>query len=138
MALPPRSPRRTLRPHPDLTQIKRQARELLRAFVAGEPGAVAEVNAHYRGARAGSLALHEAQLALARSYGFASWPRLKAYVDGVTVGRLCAAVRAGDLGAVRSMLALRPELATLDSGENDEHQALHHAVLTRQPEASGC
>jgi hypothetical protein len=28
--------------------------------------------------------LHDAQLVLARSYGFESWPKLKAAVDGVT------------------------------------------------------
>ena len=36
------------REHPDLDQLKRQAKELLAAFLAGEPDAVAEVQAHYR------------------------------------------------------------------------------------------
>ena len=48
--------------------------------------------------------------------------------------RLADAVRAGDLEAVRSMVALRPELVNLDLAEDDEHQALHRAVLQRQPE----
>ena len=30
-------PTRTLRPHPDLDQLKRQAKELLDAFRAGDP-----------------------------------------------------------------------------------------------------
>ena len=57
-----------------------------------------------------------------------------AYVDGVTVGRLVDAIRAGDLKTVRSMIRLRPELVHLDVAEHDEHRALHHAVLQRQPE----
>lgn len=92
------------------------------------------MNSRYQGARLETFALHDAQLVLARSYGFASWPRLKAYVDGVTVRRLADAVRLGDLEAVRSMVAVRPELVNLDIAEDDEHQALHHAVLARQPE----
>ena len=40
------------------------------------------------------FALHDAQLVLARAYGFGSWPKLEAYVDGVTVQRLADAVTA--------------------------------------------
>lgn len=59
-----------MREHPDLDQLKRQAKELLKAFTTGLPDAVAEVNAHYRGADAATFALHHAQLVLARAYGF--------------------------------------------------------------------
>jgi ankyrin repeat protein len=128
-----RPPARTLARHPDLAQLKRQAKELLTAFEAGHPEAIAEIARHYRGATAETFALHHAQLVLARSYGFDSWPKLKAYVDGVTVGRLIDAVRAGDVDTVRAMLSLRPELAHMDASENDEHRALHHAVLQRRP-----
>ena len=133
MPLANRPPTRALARHPDLSQLKRQAKELLTAFEAGEPEAVAEATRHYRGAKAGMFALHHAQLVLARSYGFDSWPKLKAYVDGITVGRLIDAVRAGDIDTVRPMLSVRPELAHMDASENDEHRALHHAVLQRQP-----
>lgn len=125
---------RTLPAQPDLHQLKRQAKELLKAFAAGDAAAVAEVNAHYQGALAESFALHDAQLVLARSYGFPSWPKMKAYVDGITVGRLVDAIRAGDLKTVRSMVRVRPELVQLDVAEHDEHRALHHAVLQRRPE----
>lgn len=127
-------PTRTLRNKPDLAQLKRQAKELLRAFAAGEADAAAEVHAHYQGASPASFALHDAQLVLARSYGFDSWPKLKAFVDGATVRALCDAVRAGDIDGVGSMLAARPELVHLDLAEDDEHRALHHAVLQRRPE----
>jgi ankyrin repeat protein len=127
-------PTRTLRDHPDLAQLKRQAKELLKAYAAGEADAAAEVNARYQGASPAGFALHDAQLVLARSYGFDSWPKLKAFVDGVTVRRLCDAVREGDLDGVKAMLAVRPELVHLDLAENDEHRALHHAVLQRRPD----
>ncbi|HEY6390644.1 MAG TPA: ankyrin repeat domain-containing protein [Bryobacteraceae bacterium] len=123
-----------LRARPNLDQLRRQAKELLDAFTAGEPGAVAEVNEHYRDANRTAFALHDAQLVLARSYGFDSWPKLKAYVDGVTVHRLAEAVRAGDIPQVRAMLKARPELVNMDMAENDEHHALHYAVFKRDPE----
>ena len=127
-------PTRTLASHPDLAQLKRQAKELLKGFAEGDAAVAAEVAAHYRGADARTFALSHAQLVLARAYGFRSWPALKAFVDGVTVRRLVEAVRAGDADSVRSMVARRPEIVNLDVAEHDEHQALHHAVLTRQPD----
>jgi hypothetical protein len=51
-----------------------------------------------------------------------------------TVRRLVEAVCAGDITAVQLMLSARPELVHMDVHENDEHRALHHAVLRRQPE----
>jgi ankyrin repeat protein len=120
-----------MREHPDMEQLKRQAKELLEAFTAGERDAVDEVSAHYRGADAAQFALHDAQLVLARSYGFDSWPKLKAYVDGVTVGRLCDAVERGDREAVREMLRRRPEICNLERPGHGEHRAVHVAVLRR-------
>ena len=121
------TPTRTLREHPDLNQLKRQARELLEAFVSGDHEAVAEVNAHYQGASPSSFALHDALLVIARAYGFESWPKLKAHVDGITVKRLEEATQAGNLEQVRAMLRVRPELAQMGA-------ALHHAVIARQAE----
>jgi ankyrin repeat protein len=133
--MPSRSlPTRSLRAQPDLDQLKRQAKDLLAAFRSGQPEITAEVTAHYRGADPATFALHDAQLVVARAYGFESWPRLKAYVDGVTVAGLADAVRAGDIGKVRAMLAARPELAHMDMAEHNEHRALHYAVLDRNPE----
>jgi len=123
-----------LREHPDLDQLRRQAKELLAAFTAGEPDAVAEVNAHYHDADAVNFELHDAQLVLARAYGFDSWPKLKAYLDGVNIKSLTDAVRAGDLARVRAMIEARPELVNTDMAENDEHRAIHYAVLARSSE----
>ncbi|MGE0133315.1 MAG: ankyrin repeat domain-containing protein [Blastocatellales bacterium] len=127
-------PTRAMREHPDLDQLKRQAKELHDAFIAGLPDAVAEVNTHYRNADPATFALHHAQLVLARAYGFDSWPKLKAYVDGVTVTRLADAVRAGDVEQARAMLKARPELVNMQMSYGDEHRALHYAVTGRAPE----
>jgi len=127
-------PTRAMREHPDLDQLKRQAKELLEAFVAGLPDAVAEVNAHYRDADAATFALSHAQLVLARAYGFDSWPKLKAYVDGATVTRLADAVRAGDVERARAMIKARPELVNMQMSYGDEHRPLHYAVMERKPE----
>jgi ankyrin repeat protein len=55
-------PTRKLSGRPDLDQLKRQAKELFDAFRAEEPGATAEVAAHYRDSDRASFALHDAQL----------------------------------------------------------------------------
>jgi len=91
---------RTLATRPDLDQLRRQAKELLAAYRAGDADAIAEVRARYHDADPEQFALHTAQLVLARSHGFDSWPKLKAYVDGVTVRRLVDAVRANDFSRV--------------------------------------
>ena len=127
-------PTRRMREYPDLEQLKRQAKELLRGFTAGEAAAVAEVNAHYRAADAKSFALHDAQLVIARSFGFDSWPKLKAYVDGVTVRRLAGAILADDLDQVKAMLDARPEIADLTMSYGDEHRPIHYAVMKRSQE----
>src|SRR5262245_49372491 len=87
-------PQRTLRDRPDLDQLRRQAKELLQSFQDGDSAAIAEVNAFYHDVNREAFALHDAQLVIARAYGFESWPKLKAFVDGVTVRRLIEAVRA--------------------------------------------
>jgi ankyrin repeat protein len=126
-------PTRAFREHTDLNQLKRQAKELLDSFRTGDGAANAEVNAHYGAADPDTFALHDAQLVLARAYGFASWPKLKAYVDGATAKRFLEAVRAGDLVGVQTMLRARPELVNMGVG-GDEHRAIHYAVLLRSPE----
>ena len=130
----PDVPTRRMREHPDLEQLKRQAKELLHGFTAGQTEAVAEVIAHYRAPDPAEFALHDAQLVLARSYGFDSWPKLKAFVDGVTIRRLADAVVANDLARVEAMLQARPELADMQMSYGDEHRAIHYAVMQRSPE----
>jgi hypothetical protein len=127
-------PTRHLVEKPDLDQLKSQARELLDAFVAGQPDATAEVNRFYHDADRTQFALHHAQLVLARSYGFESWPKLKAFVDGITITRLIETVRAGDVDQAEAILRLRPELVNWEAPASHGHMALHYAVLQRMPE----
>src|SRR5262245_2279710 len=129
-------PVRAMRANPDIDQLKRQARELLDAYRAQSPDAVVEVAAHYRTAMPETFALHDAQFVLARSYGFESWPKLKAAIDGVTTARLHDAVQKGELGAVRALLARRPEIIDLMRGgpSGFEIRALHIAVMQRNVE----
>jgi hypothetical protein len=123
------TPTRTLPPHPHFDQLKRQAKELLEAFRAGDATAVAEVAAHYRVAGSAAFALHDAQLVLARAYGFDSWPRLKEFVDGVTgasrmikpfdldargghdTWETLVAASTGDVATLRRLLERDPRLA---------------------------
>ena len=65
-----------LPPRPDLGQLRRQAKDLLRAAQRGDTSAVVGLHAV-----SSYLILDSAQLAVARKYGFASWARLKTEVD---------------------------------------------------------
>jgi hypothetical protein len=61
---------------PNLDQLRRQARELLRAAADGEPSALTRIRAISE-----RVSLSAAQLAVAREYGFASWPALHAEAE---------------------------------------------------------
>jgi hypothetical protein len=87
------------------------------------------VNRFYHDADAAKFALHVAQLVLARSYGFDSWPKIKPYVDGMTVERLTQLVHANDVEQVLAILKIRPELINVPVAWNNAHTALHYAVL---------
>jgi hypothetical protein len=62
---------RQLPPFPHLEHLRRQAKSLLQALQQDNPLA----------------RLADAQHALAREYGFASWPKLKAHVEAASAGR---------------------------------------------------
>ena len=76
---------------PNIEQLRRQARELLRAAAGGEPSALARIRAFSE-----RVSLSAAQLAVAREYGFASWPALHAEVE-----RRLAGLPSGEGGAGR-------------------------------------
>src|SRR5262245_59291368 len=108
--MPQKPPTRAMRENTDLDQLKRQAKELIEAYRGSSPDAVEEVTAYHRTATPETFALHDAQFVLARSYGFESWPKLKAAVDGVTATRLHEAAQSGNLQAARDLLTRRPEI----------------------------
>lgn len=69
--------------NPDLERFRRDARRLQRAVRSARPDALQQVARHRpEGAPHDpeDFALADAQLVLARTYGFASWPRLRAYL----------------------------------------------------------
>ena len=61
---------------PDIDQLRRQARDLHRAASVGAPDALTRIHAV-----SDRIALSAAQLAVAREYGFSSWPALRAEVE---------------------------------------------------------
>jgi hypothetical protein len=82
-------PTRPLPPDPSLLQLKHQATDLMKARGKADCGALQRIREfHPRFSKSGDaeiaaakFALSDAQLAIAREYGFASWPRLKARVE---------------------------------------------------------
>lgn len=95
----------TLPTRPNIAQLKRQAKDLLRAYQAGDRAAQQIVALHLPAA-ALPLQLSGAQLAIAREYGFASWPRLVEHVKAVVTPPM---PRAGRAEARLARLARRSE-----------------------------
>lgn len=82
---------RPLPDRPNLRHLKDQAKDLL------ETGAAASI--------AG------AQLEIARRYGFASWPKLKAHVDSLEeIGQLKQAIDTNDVDRVKTLMTRNPDL----------------------------
>ena len=74
---------------PNIDHLKKQAKELLRLYEAGEPAALARFRSFLPAAKgkddaaiiALELKLHDAQVCIAREYGLPSWRNLRNYVD---------------------------------------------------------
>lgn len=82
---------RPLPDRPNLRHLKDQAKDLLKA-------------GHAR-------SLSDAQLQIARQYGFPSWPKLKAHVDSLEeAGQLKDAIDRNDLSLVQSRMSRNPAL----------------------------
>ncbi len=91
----------TLPQDPDLDQLKTQARELLKAFRSGDADALKTFALHPRAIDPVSAKLTDAQLVIARSYGFSSWPVLRREVNR---RRLRSAIWRGDREAAAKVL----------------------------------
>jgi hypothetical protein len=92
---------RPLPERPNLRHLKQQAKDLLKA--------------------GGADSLTHAQFKIARLYGFASWPKLKAHVDSLEeVGQLKQAIDTNDLERVNDLMTRNPALhrAPLGYGKN--------------------
>jgi ankyrin repeat protein len=82
---------RSLPDRPNLRHLKDQAKDLLKS---------GKVNS-----------LTEAQFQIARLYGFASWPKLKAHVDSLEeMGQLKEAIDTNDLKRVKTLMSRNPAL----------------------------
>src|SRR5262245_54051811 len=75
-------PVRSLPNNPSLEHLRKDAKRLRRAVAAHDAGAIAQVREFHPHAddAVARMALTDAQLVVARSYGFASWPRLKQHL----------------------------------------------------------
>jgi ankyrin repeat protein len=101
--MPTNSPEahRPLPERPNVRHLKDQAKDLLKAGAA--------------------QSITEAQFKIARSYGFTSWPKLKAHVDSLEeIGELKQAIDTNDLSRVKTLMTRDPELhrAPLGYGKN--------------------
>lgn len=75
---------RSLPPRPSLEFEHKEAKELLRRLRAGDPDSLARARARHLAIAStppARIRLADAQLVIAREYGFASWPRLVRYFE---------------------------------------------------------
>src|SRR2546426_2737299 len=97
MATDPQGAPRALPDRPNLRHLKDQAKDLLKA------GAAASIT--------------DAQFKVARLYGFASWPKLKAHVDSFEeIRQLKQAIDTNDIVRVKTMMRRNPTLHSAPLG----------------------
>jgi hypothetical protein len=97
--------KRNLPVFPNLEQLRHQAKDLLRAIRRGEAAALEDLATyHPEQLEPAAAKLADAQLALARSYGVPSWPRL------VIACKMTHAIWRDDIDTVRTLVRKRPEL----------------------------
>jgi ankyrin repeat protein len=98
----------------DLAQQKKQAKELLQSFKSGDAEARARVRTVLPDKQ--KIALADAQLVLAREYGFSSWAALKQHIESSAEAttspeeRMHHAFSRHDANAVRTLFGEYPEL----------------------------
>ncbi len=104
---------RVLPESPSLEWLRKEAKRRLALMRLTTPGA----------------ALAEAQFAIAKEYGFASWRALKAHVDGIGLdGRLVQAAKDGDVTTLTALLDAHPDKLQLRDRPY-EWTLLHHAAF---------
>src|SRR5579859_5193271 len=109
---------RSLPQRPSLDQLRRQAKELKDSARAGESDAMQRVRPYL--AEGATVTLSVAQRAIAREYGFAGWPRLKAEVEtramdlAQRVETFLRASVGGPESRARQLLETNPEIAGYD------------------------
>src|SRR6516164_4890786 len=107
---------RRLPVRPNLTQLKHQAKDLLRQFRSGDPTAVEEFRKHHpKKISSSEASLADAQLVLARSYEASGWTRL------VLACKLIDGIWQDDLETVRSIIEKNPKLLHENAGIRDSN-----------------
>lgn len=113
-----------LPPNPNLQYDKKQAKALLKAYQSGDAEAIQRVQlSHPRlqnlpdaNIPISEFRLSDAQLVIAREYGFSSWPQLKHRIETIQAGldqqfdQFVDAVRYNDTARVRKLLEETPAL----------------------------
>jgi hypothetical protein len=97
-----------LPPRPNLEHQQKLAKRLLRDCWAGDAEAIARMRAFLPGSpNPDALKLHNAQVVIARGYGFASWAAMKRKIDSLSKSPLeqfDIAVREGDAELAHELL----------------------------------
>jgi len=120
----PYSPIRPIPGHPSLEHDRKRAKSLLRAARSGDADVFRLFRALHPRADAvddpAALKFSDAQLVVAREYGFASWPQWKQFVEMRQLDRaqraaeLVKAACSNDVRKARLLLETEPELASFD------------------------
>ena len=99
---------------PNLEMQQKRAKELLRAAWDGDASTLERVRALHPKPPAGeAMTLADAQLVIARGYGFESWAAMKRKIDSFTqtpVEQFVAALHAQDVERVRALLEAHAEV----------------------------
>jgi ankyrin repeat protein len=105
---------RPLPPHPSLDKQRKLAKRLARNYWRSNPDAVERVRAlHPQPPAPDAFTLSDAQLVVARGYGFTGWPQLKRKIESLTKSPaelFKSAVEAGDVDQVRQLLRAHHDL----------------------------
>jgi hypothetical protein len=121
---------KSLPARPSLDSLRKQAKKLARDIAAGDAGAIARARAHLPSVEL-PLSQRNAQLVLAREYGFAGWQDLTADVSerlGTGLARAAAQARRvihdNDVEGLKQLLAEYPSLLSWQGNDGDSHGGL--------------
>jgi hypothetical protein len=116
---------KSLPPRPSLDSLRKQAKKLARAVAAADADAIARARAHLSNVDV-PLTQRNAQLVIAREYGFAGWQDLTAEVGrrlgrGLewAVGQARRIIHDNDVDGLKQLLAGYPALLSWHDDEHD-------------------
>jgi hypothetical protein len=128
---------RDLPRRPDLDFPKREARDLLKAWRTAQPEGLDRIRRRHPKFRAAddssisaaTFRLSDAQLVIAREYGFSHWTELKARIQSNTLaGQLEAAIRADNRDEVVRLLRENPKLLHVPVRSGNWGPPMSHAA----------